>query len=547
MSFRTLYALGLSLAFFTAPSHAQEAEAPAEGDKAEEAKKTADEEEEEETDAAPSASGSAGLKASTDSGAQVSTGTSAAAPEVAEVTSGESNVPQRPPVYGKRSDWFIEPYGYARMDAIGDSTQSFEDGIQPNLIARAGTYRGDHQRITFTARDSRFGIYIAAPELHGVKTHAQLELDFFGLAPTDARRHDVAVFGPLRLRHAFFKMETSVIDVVAGQTFSVFGWNGSYYPASAAFLGVPGQLYHRDPQVRLEKTIDAGSVEIVAAAAAVRPGQRDSGVPDVQGGLKIAFNGWTGASMQGFGRPSVAPLSIGVSGMYRWFEVPAFRPEPASEALTTTGYGIAAQALIPVIPASTIEDRGNALTLTGEFSTGTGIADMYTGMDGGSRFPLLPNPNMAQPALIYQANVDPGLVTIDRNWDVAPINWRAFVAGLQYYLPIGGGRVWLAGIYSRIWSDNIKELTPAPSWGGVFTKMEYIDGTLGVDITPALVFGLSFQTVKQTFGDVSAPTPIYGTIANFMGPLGIPTVEGTGGVQASARNNRGQLTMAFFF
>ena len=347
------------------------------------------------------------------------------------------------------------------------------------------------------------------------------------------------------MRHAYLKLETPVVDVIAGQYYDLFGWGSYFYPATVAYLGVPGQIYHRNAQLRLEKKVHLGQVEVMAAVAAVRAGARDSGVPDGEAGLKIAYNGWSGAAMPGFGRPTVAPLSIGVSGVVRHFEVPAFRSEPGSESVAKNGYGVAIDAVIPVIPVKTIEDRGNALTFTGEFSTGTGIADLYTGMDGGSRFPLLPNPSMAAPAIQYAANVDPGLVTFDRNFELKTINWRAFVIGAQYYLPIGGGRVWVAGLYSRAESDNIKTLTPAPSWGGIFTKMEYIDANLGIDITPAVVLGLSFQTVKQTFADVSAPTPVYGAIAG--DNLGIPTVPGTGGVAASARNNRGQLSMALFF
>ena len=453
--------------------------------------------------------------------------------------------PDRATVYGARSSWFIAPYGYARVDAIEDSTQSFEDGIQPNLIARAGTYKGDHRRSIFTAKDSRLGVFVGAPTVEGIRSSAQLEFDFYGLAPSDARRADSVIFGPVRVRHAYLKLETKVVDIVAGQYYDLFGWGSYFYPATVAYLGVPGQIYHRNPQLRIEKKMQLGQVEVMAAVAAVRAGQRDSGVPDGEAGLKVAYGGWSGAATPGFGRPTVAPLSIGVSGVVRHFEVPAFRSEPGSEAVTKSGYGIAVNALIPVIPVKKIEDRSNALTFTGEFSTGTGIADLYTGMDGGSRFPLLPNPSMAAPAIQYAANVDPGLVTFDRNFDLKTINWRAFVIGAQYYLPIGGGRVWVAGVYSRAESDNIKTLTPAPSWGGIFTKMEYIDANLGVDITPAVVLGLSFQTVKQTFGDVSAPTPVYGAIAG--DNLGIPTVPGTGGVAASARNNRAQLSMALFF
>jgi hypothetical protein len=391
------------------------------------------------------------------------------------------------------------------------------------------------------------GVFVGAPNYEGIRTSAQLELDFYGLVPSDARRSDSVIFGPLRIRHAFVKVETPVVDVIAGQYYDLFGWGSYFYPATVAYLGVPGQIYHRNPQLRIEKKIHVGDVEIMAAVAAVRAGQRDSGIPDAQAGLKISYNGWAGAAMPGFGRPTLSALSIGVSGILRHFSVPAFRYEPGAETVKKTGQGIAINALIPVIPVKTIENRNNALTITGEFSTGSGIADMYTGMDGGSRFPLLPNPAMTAPAVQYQANVDPGLVTFDRNFTLQTISWKAIVVGAQYYLPIGGGRVWVSGLYTRTWSDDIKRLTPAASWGGIFTKMEYIDANVGFDITPALVLGLSFQTVKQTFGDVSAPDPNYGAVAGESlqnPPLG---VAGTGGVAAHARNNRGQLSLSLFF
>jgi hypothetical protein len=454
---------------------------------------------------------------------------------------------ERPPVYGKRSDWFIAPYGYARLDMIEDSTQSFEDGIQPNLIQRAGTYRGDHRRTYFTARDSRVGIFVGPPEYRGIRSSSQIEFDFFGLTPTDARRHDIVVFAPLRLRLAYLKLETKIVDVVAGQYYDLFGWNGSFYVGTVGYLGVPGEVYHRNPQLRLEKKLRAGDLELTVAAAAVRPGARDSGLPEGQFGLKVAYHGWSGASMPGFGRPQQQPLSIGVSGLYRAFEMPVFRSEPGSQSVKTYGWGVAAQALLPVIPIKNLKDRSNALTIIGEFTHGTGIADMYTFMDGGSRFPVLPNPTLMEPEVVYQANVDPGLVTFDRNLNLATIDWQAVVGNVQYFLPIDKGRVWVEGVYSRIWSNNIKDLTPFPSWGGIFTEMDYFDANLGFDITPAVALGLSFQSVHQTFGDVSPNTPVFGAVP-------IPDMQGvglsianTGGVAASARNNRAQVSLALYF
>lgn len=537
MNYRALAAFAISMVFVTAHARAQD-----------------EDEEESSEDAKTESKGDVTTDAKASAGVQI--GASADAKEAsaeakanAEAAPPAAAVPEaaatRPPVYGERNEWSIQPYGYARLDAIEDSTQSFEDGIQPNLIARVGTYKGDHRRTIFTARDSRLGVFVTAPTYQGIKSSAQIELDFYGLVPTDARRHDSVVFGPVRIRHAYLKLETPVVDVIAGQYYDLFGWNGSFYPATVGYLGVPAEIYHRNPQLRIEKKVHAGQLEVTLAAAAVRPGQRDSGIPDGQGGLKLSYAGWSGAAMPGFGRPQLSPISVGVSGLYRRFEVPAFRAEPGSQSVKTSGYGLAVNVLLPVVPIKDIKDRSNALTLTGELSRGTGIADMYTFMDGGSRFPLLPNPSMAAPAIQYQANVDPGLVTFDRNFELKTLNWQGFVAGLQYYLPIGGGRIWLAGIYSQIKSDNIRKLTPFPSHGGIFTKMEYIDGNVGVDITPAVALGFSFQTVKQTFGDVSPPTPVFGAVPADM-PNGL-IVPGTGGVAASARNNRGQVSMALYF
>jgi hypothetical protein len=464
-----------------------------------------------------------------------------APPETAEL----GPAPERPAIYGKRSQWFFAPYGYARLDAIEDSTESFEDGIQPNLIARAGTYKGDHRRTIMTARDSRLGLFVGAPTYRNIRTSSQVEFDFYGLVPTDARRHDSVVFGPLRIRLAYFKLETAIVDIIAGQYYDLFGWNSYFYPATVGYLGVPGQIYHRNPQLRIEKKLHLGQVEVLAAIAAVRPGERDSGLPEGQAGLKLAYGGWAGAATPGFGRPALQPLSVGVSGIYRAFETPVFRSEPGSASQKTYGYGMAASMLLPIIPIKAVEDRGNSLTLTGEYSIGTGIADMYTFMDGGSRFPLLPNPSTLMP-VTWPANVDPGLVTFDRNLNLKTINWQAIVGGAQYYLPIDKGRIMISGLYSRIWSNNIKDLTPFPSWGGIFTKMEYFDANVSFDITPAAVLGLSFQSVRQTFGDVSAPTPNYDVIhGDSVGQgLGMPN---TGGVAAHARNDRGQLSMSFFF
>jgi hypothetical protein len=77
--------------------------------------------------------------------------------------------------------------------------------------------------------------------------------------------------------------------------------------------------------------------------------------------------------------------------------------------------------------------------------------------------------------------------------------------------------------------------------------MEYIDASIGFEITPAVILGISGQTLKQTFGDVSPPTPIFGSSADVGSTAGSPVQAGTGGVPATARHNRGMLSMSLFF
>jgi hypothetical protein len=561
MSYRSLAVLGISIVLVSGSARAQDEDAPVKRGKkadkkneagwADEASATDKADKAKDDDAeAPSAKSAKGRDDAAETAIPKADEPDKAEPPLAEAPpAAPAGTPERAPIYGKRADWNITPYGYARLDIIEDSTESFADGVQPNLIARVGTYRGDHTRSLMTAKDSRLGFFVGAPTFQGIRSSAQIEFDFYGLVPSDARTNDGIIFGTPRIRQAFLKFETPILDVVAGQTWDLFGWGSSYFPATVGYLGVPAEIYHRDPQLRLEKTLHLGPADLKMAVAAVKAGERDSGVPDGQAGIKLSFNGWKGAAIPGFSRPVLAPLSIGVSGLYRHFTVPSFILNPGSETATANGYGLAVQLFAPIIPAKSIEDHGNALTLSAEFSIGSGIADMYTGMDGGSRFPTLPAPS-GQPAIYYyQADADPGLVTFDQNSDLKTITWDAVVANLQYYLPIGGGRVWLSGTYSRTWSPNLLELTPFESWGAIFTKMEYIDGNIGFDITPSIVLALSFQTVAQTYGDVTSPTPTYVAQPSVQSPNStvVPDAAGTGGDAVIARNNRGQISLALFF
>jgi hypothetical protein len=422
-----------------------------------------------------------------------------------------TSVAGRPPPSDR---WRIAPYGFVELDAIHDSTQSFTEASLNAIIQPRGTYLGDNGRTQFTAKNSRVGLMIDAPDFHGIQTSGKLNVDFFGAQPSELTENDFHVVGTMRLRHAFIRLGTPVVDLLVGQHPTLLGWGGAgFYPGTVAFLGVVGQIYHHDAQLRLSKILGGETLGLEIAAAAVRPAQRDAEMPDVEAGVRLFTDRWAGRTIQGNDRPEIIPLSVGLSGLYRRFAVPEYLELPR-RALVTNGWGVAANALIPVIPASDPDDHTNCLTLTGEFSMGTGIADRYSFLTGGARFPALPNPKGLAIPPFYRPNADNGLVTFDADETLQTIDWRAFVVGVQYYLPVQAVRLWVTGLYANLMSSNLAELTPLPNHGNIYTRSQYLDGSLFVGITPNVHFGFSVQVTEQTIGNGPRPRNIRAHLAS---------------------------------
>ena len=367
-----------------------------------------------------------------------------------------------------------------------------------------GTYAGDYGRTQFTAKNSRIGLIVGAPSYRSIEATGHINFDFFGLQPTDTTETDYYVVGTMRLRHAYLRLHSPVIDFMAGQQPTLFGWGGAgFYPGTVAFLGTVGQVYHSDTQVRLSKILGQ-TLQLEAAVAAVRPVQRDAEIPDIEGGIRLAHNGWPGRTIQGNDRPEIIPLSVGVSGLWRHFAVNEYRELPR-RPVRTTGWGMAVNAFVPILPASDEADYTNCLTLTAEASIGSGVADRYSFLTGGGKFPALPNPQGFSLPPVFMPNIDSGLVTFDADENLKTINWRALVLGVQYYLPVTFVRVWVTGLYARLESDNLKDLTPLMNYGGIFTKAEYFDGSLFVGITPNMHVGASLQLTEQERGNGTRP------------------------------------------
>jgi hypothetical protein len=411
------------------------------------------------------------------------------------------------------SKWATTLYGFVEADNIYDTTRSFNDVAGSTPVARASTQAGGNGRFMMGVRNSRIGIRMAAPELSGgIRTTGMLEMDFLGTqlpvgngpypAPTAA---STAYFGTegafftnptFRIRHANLKVETPVVDILAGQYWQLFGWQSAYNPNTVEIQGVPGELYARTPQLRVSKTIKVHPVTIDVAIAASRPVQRDSAMPDGQAGVRFALDSWTGVQTIGATGTQISPLSFGVSGLLRHVAVDNYAAKPTY----TNDLGMSAiafDAFVPVIPG-TKHKKDNSLSLNGELATGYGFADMYTGFTGGVSFPALPNTAGAATPPTYAPDIDNGIVTYDAAGKLHGIQWTSYLLGLQYYLPGVDGKLWISGNYSHISSSNVHYYATPTS---ALLLEDWFDVNLFIAPAPALRVGIEYANFNSKYVD----------------------------------------------
>lgn len=410
----------------------------------------------------------------------------------------------------------VTVYGFVELDSIWDSTQGFNDGQGNAAIARPNTYAGDHPQLTFGARNSRIGLKLASPtNTDDFKVTGQMEMDFLGNQPAGISEASFWQNAPFRFRHINVKLETKVVDMLFGQYWQLFGWQGINQPNTVAIQGIPGEVYSRAPQIRISKKIQGGeAVSLDLAVAASRPVSRASASPDGQAGLRLNFDKLKAWHTGGSTGSALDSAMIGVSVVGRRLAVNEFAASSHSQVVRN-GYGISVDALLPIIPASK-KSHANAFTLQGSYVNGAGIADLYTGLSGGTGNPALPNPSMAATPPVYTPNIDNGIVLWHNDgggqFSLHPIQWTSYLAGAQYYFP-GSGRVWLAANYSHLQSDN------AHLYGGptkVFDKQDWYDGNLFIDATANVRFGFEFSRTQQTYVDKTEADDNRGQFSAFL-------------------------------
>ena len=123
----------------------------------------------------------------------------------------------------------FKPYGFIKLDASYDDSRSFPGNFI--LYVPNESVHKDDNEFNMTARQTRLGLDIIAPEIYDWKAWGRVEMDFYG----DGTSHENK--GSILLRHAFVNLEKGNFSLLAGQTSDLIS---PLYPnRSAVALVIP--------------------------------------------------------------------------------------------------------------------------------------------------------------------------------------------------------------------------------------------------------------------------------------------------------------------
>jgi len=186
---------------------------------------------------------------------------------VAALPAGASATSPTRFAFTKSNGFEIVPYGYFKFDAIDDSARTAFGDAAVYAVPKSVS-GGGKDDLTFSARETRLGLNVKAPDDPNIKVTGRFEGDFYGdLASQDSYQ---------------FRLRLAYIDAAWGDGWSVRlgqDWDAytSFHPKmlDAGILAGTGHLYGRRPQARLTKVTALSDTTRVTFKTAVENGYKN--------------------------------------------------------------------------------------------------------------------------------------------------------------------------------------------------------------------------------------------------------------------------------
>jgi hypothetical protein len=408
----------------------------------------------------------------------------------------------------------VEVHGFAEIDMFNDDTQSFNETVGDGAVKLPNSsFAADNGSTQFSPRNSRIDV-LGQTTVGGWKTKGYVEGDFLGFegsAPaygsTGAGTNDAGenteykfyTQPTFRLRHAYVDANNTDtgFEVLAGQWWSLFGWNMDYTLATVSDAPVMATLYERTPQLRIQENLGGGDWTLQLAGDMEKPEQAQSEAPNVNEGIRFMMNSWTGRFAGATSASKAVPFSIGISetnARYDWaVSSTALSGETDSNMW---GSAVAVDALIPLLPS---DADGFSIVLGGETSSGAGDTDGFNG-GGFSGLKGLTPLGGAPAGAAVDSNLDPGVVGLDKANRVELVDIQSWNAQIQISLPRSVGTIFTAG-YGSIFSPNDYLLvnTPAFAANAVYNSDVNMFVNVMQDFTTNIRFALEYSEFATNY------------------------------------------------
>lgn len=167
-----------------------------------------------------------------------------------DIPAGEGAAAPAPGTLILPAGWTIKPYGYIKADMIYNDSKTYGgDELCFWVPSENDTTRSD-DGLTFTARQTRLGMIITAPDIGDMKVRGLVETDFYGNGYFSSGSDRLNV-GPLRMRRAFGEISGKNWLFLFGQDAEIVG------PLAQDVLDFTygachGGIGFRHPQMRYE-------------------------------------------------------------------------------------------------------------------------------------------------------------------------------------------------------------------------------------------------------------------------------------------------------
>jgi hypothetical protein len=389
-------------------------------------------------------------------------------------------------------------HGFVQSDYINDSTNSFQETVGDGSVAVAGTSAGANGLTQFSLRNSRIDL-LATDSAADWTFKGYIETDFLGIndgSTVGGNEYKIYTQPTLRLRHAYVEGDTT--DgwmIMAGQYWTLFGWNMDYVLATVAEAPVMGTLYERVPQLRIQKTLgDDKGAQVQIAANLEEPDQIVSQIPNVDFGVRFLMNDIKGRFCASTGAGKLMPLSVGLSERnadYYW-------NDNGGQTLNQNIWAsaIAADVLLPVLPASEGKDDPS-IVLTGEYTYGAGDTMPFNGGNFGGLAAIGPDTKLPSYGAL-NTSLDGGEAGV-LNGGLTPILLQSYNGQIQIFLPPSIGTIFTAG-YGEVFAVNDALL------GGTVNDDSNIFVNAMQDVTKEVRVGLEYSQYWTHYASGSDPS-----------------------------------------